>query len=96
MVCSFLKKKKKQETGSSGKPKVDEADEQHLKATKKQEKENPARPNTGPERYIHRSLNPHQKLSQWTGGCEGVIVKEGKQGEKLEVCQIKQEAENYF
>jgi len=40
---------------------------------------------------IHCSLKPHQKRSPWKRGCQEAILKEGKQGEKYELCQITQE-----
>ena len=36
---------------------------------------------------------PHQKWSPWKGGCQEAILKEGKQGEKAELCQMTQEVD---
>ena len=56
------------------------------------------RTDTGPERCIWPfgwsiccSLKPHQKSSPWKDGCQEAIPKEGKWGERAEVCQMTQE-----
>jgi len=42
---------------------------------------------------IYCSLKPHQKWSPWKGGCHEAILKEEKQGEKAELCQMTQEVD---
>ena len=42
---------------------------------------------------VDPSTTGHQKWSPWKGGCQQAIVKEGKQGEKAELCQITQEVD---
>ena len=36
---------------------------------------------------------PQQKWSPWKGGCQEAILKEGKRGEKAELCQMTQEVD---
>lgn len=37
--------------------------------------------------FIYCFHQPHEELSQWSRGCQESIVKDGKQGEKDEVCK---------
>ena len=57
-----------------------------------------SKPDTGPERCIWTFswsiyCLPHQKWSPWKGGCQDAILKEGKQGEEAELCQMTQEVD---
>lgn len=67
--------------------------EMNVMSLKKQDKNIQQTPNTWPGRCIslfhlstHSSLKPHQEWSQWKAACQEVILKDGKQEGKTEVC----------
>jgi len=81
--------------------KLSTADKQYLKVMSlRKRKTIQQRPDTGPERCIWTFSwsiycwpKPHHKWFPWKDGCQEAIHKEGKQGEKTELCQSTHEVD---
>ena len=76
--------------GSVRPKKLSTADQQYLKVKKKSSKD---LTKVKISLSIYCSLKPHQKWSPWKGGCQEAILKEGKRGEKAELCQMTKEVD---